>query len=66
MIGLLVPYTSKGLDIADGTVASSPFVIAIKQSGIKVLPSVREFPCSSAVSYLRSVFNKPYRSSMHV
>jgi amino acid transporter len=43
IIGLLVPYTSKGLNIADGTAASSPFVIAIQNSGIKALPSVHEF-----------------------
>jgi len=41
VIGLLVPYNSKGLDIADGTAASSPFVIAIQNAGIKALPSVR-------------------------
>ncbi|KAG6845971.1 hypothetical protein H0H87_011019 [Tephrocybe sp. NHM501043] len=40
IIGLLVPYTSRGLDLADGTAASSPFVIAIKNAGIKGLPSV--------------------------
>ncbi|KAG6911819.1 hypothetical protein DXG01_000066 [Tephrocybe rancida] len=40
VIGLLVPYNSKGLDLKDGTAASSPFVIAIKSAGIKGLPSV--------------------------
>ncbi|KAG6831278.1 hypothetical protein H0H92_011788 [Tricholoma furcatifolium] len=39
VIGLLVPYTSKGLNLDDGTAASSPFVIAIKTAGIKGLPS---------------------------
>ena len=45
MIGLLVPYNSPGLNLANGTAASSPFVIAIKNSGIKALPSVRGFGC---------------------
>ncbi|KAG6901843.1 hypothetical protein C0995_007229 [Termitomyces sp. Mi166 len=40
IIGLLVPYTSKGLDLTDGTAASSPFVIAINSAGIKALPSI--------------------------
>ncbi|TFK40978.1 amino acid permease [Crucibulum laeve] len=40
VIGLLVPSNSPGLDIADGTAASSPFVIAIQNAGIKGLPSV--------------------------
>ncbi|GLB36338.1 putative amino acid [Lyophyllum shimeji] len=40
VIGLLVPYTSPGLDLADGTAASSPFVIAIRNAGIKSLPSI--------------------------
>lgn len=40
IIGLLVPYTSPGLNLADGTAASSPFVIAIRRSGIKALPSI--------------------------
>lgn len=40
VIGLLVPYTSQGLDLADGTAASSPFVIAIGNAGIKSLPSI--------------------------
>ncbi|KAF8219212.1 hypothetical protein L208DRAFT_1342217 [Tricholoma matsutake] len=40
VIGLLVPYTSPDLNLADGTAASSPFVIAIQKSGIKVLPSI--------------------------
>ncbi|KAG6907866.1 hypothetical protein DXG01_007080 [Tephrocybe rancida] len=40
IIGLLVPYTSQGLDLSDGTAASSPFVIAIQNAGIKVLPSI--------------------------
>ncbi|KAG6911818.1 hypothetical protein DXG01_000065 [Tephrocybe rancida] len=40
IIGLLVPYTSKGLDLADGTAASSPFVIAIRNAGIQSLPSI--------------------------
>ncbi|KAG6897340.1 hypothetical protein C0992_002398 [Termitomyces sp. T32_za158] len=40
IIGLLVPYTSDGLDLASGTAASSPFVIAIENAGIKALPSI--------------------------
>jgi len=40
VIGLLVPYTSSGLNLGSGTAASSPFVIAIKRSGIKTLPSL--------------------------
>ena len=41
VIGLLVKSTDPGLNIADGTAAASPFVIAINNAGIKVLPSVR-------------------------
>ncbi|RDB29597.1 Lysine-specific permease [Hypsizygus marmoreus] len=40
VIGLLVPSNSKGLDLSDGTAASSPFVIAIQNAGIKSLPSI--------------------------
>ncbi|KAJ7228964.1 amino acid permease [Mycena pura] len=40
IIGLLVPFDNKGLDLASGTAASSPFVIAIQRSGIKALPSI--------------------------
>lgn len=40
IIGLLVPYNSKGLNLADGTAHSSPFVIAIQNAGIKALPSI--------------------------
>lgn len=40
IIGLLVPYDAPGLNIATGTAASSPFVIAMKRSGIKALPSI--------------------------
>ncbi|KAJ3564258.1 hypothetical protein NP233_g8416 [Leucocoprinus birnbaumii] len=40
VIGWLVPYTSEGLNLSDGTAASSPFVIAIQNSGIKVLPHI--------------------------
>lgn len=38
--GLLVPSNDPGLNLGDGTAASSPFVIAIVRSGIKGLPSV--------------------------
>jgi amino acid transporter len=40
IIGLLVPSNDEGLNLGDGTAASSPFVIAIKRSGIKALPSI--------------------------
>lgn len=40
IIGLLVPYTDDRLDLATGTAAASPFVIAIQMAGIKGLPSV--------------------------
>ena len=40
VIGLLVPSNNPGLNLNDGTAASSPFVIAIQRAGIKVLPSV--------------------------
>ncbi|KAF8746248.1 hypothetical protein AX14_000046 [Amanita brunnescens Koide BX004] len=40
VIGLLVPSNSPGLNLSNGTAASSPFVIAIKTSGIKVLPHI--------------------------
>ncbi|KAJ6627518.1 amino acid permease/ SLC12A domain-containing protein [Mycena sp. CBHHK59/15] len=40
IIGLLVPYNDPGLNLGSGTAASSPFVIAIKRSGIKSLPSI--------------------------
>lgn len=40
IIGLLVPYTNPNLNLADGTAAASPFVIAIEIAGIKGLPSV--------------------------
>lgn len=40
VIGLLVPSNSRGLNLKDGTAASSPFVIAINNAGIKVLPHI--------------------------
>ncbi|KAF8997849.1 amino acid permease [Cyathus striatus] len=40
VIGLLVPYTDKRLNLADGTASSSPFVIAIQNAGIRSLPSI--------------------------
>ncbi|KAF7331870.1 Amino acid permease [Mycena kentingensis (nom. inval.)] len=40
IIGLLVPSNDEHLDLADGTAASSPFVIAIERAGIKTLPSI--------------------------
>jgi yeast amino acid transporter len=40
IIGLLVPSNDPGLALESGTAAASPFVIAIKRSGIKALPQV--------------------------
>ncbi|KAG7450323.1 amino acid permease [Guyanagaster necrorhizus] len=40
IIGLLVPSSDSRLNLSDGTAASSPFVIAIKNAGIGGLPSV--------------------------
>jgi len=40
VIGLLVPSNEESLNLADGTAASSPFVIAIERAGIKALPSI--------------------------
>ncbi|KAI0358696.1 amino acid permease [Trametes cingulata] len=40
IIGLLVPSNDSRLDLANGTAAASPFVIAISNAGIRVLPSI--------------------------
>ncbi|CCL98194.1 uncharacterized protein FIBRA_00188 [Fibroporia radiculosa] len=40
IIGLLVPHTNPNLSLTTGTVAASPFVIAIETAGIKGLPSL--------------------------
>jgi amino acid transporter len=40
VIGLLVPSNDPNLGLGKGTAAASPFVIAIKRSGIKALPHV--------------------------
>ena len=40
VIGLLVPSNQKGLGLGTSTASGSPFVIAIKRSGIKALPSI--------------------------
>ncbi|KAH8999013.1 amino acid permease/ SLC12A domain-containing protein [Lactarius hatsudake] len=40
VIGLLVPSNDPGLALGSGTAAASPFVIAIKRSGIKALPQI--------------------------
>ncbi|EAU92901.2 amino acid transporter [Coprinopsis cinerea okayama7 len=40
IIGLLVPSNEPSLNLGDGTAASSPFVIAIQNAGIKGLPSL--------------------------
>jgi amino acid transporter len=52
IIGLLVPSNDPGLALGSGTAAASPFVIAIKRSGIKVLPGVRRPDCSSILDSL--------------
>lgn len=38
--GLLVPSNDPRLNLGSGTAASAPFVIAIQDAGIKVLPSI--------------------------
>ena len=40
VIGLIVPSNNQSLLLATSTAARSPFVIAIKTAGIKVLPSI--------------------------
>lgn len=40
VIGLLVPSNNPMLNINSENVSAAPFVIAINQAGIKVLPSV--------------------------
>jgi Amino acid permease len=40
IIGLLVPSNNPDLNLDTATAASSPFVIAIYNAGIKALPSV--------------------------
>ncbi|KAF4572738.1 hypothetical protein EYR40_004180 [Pleurotus pulmonarius] len=40
IIGLLVPSNADGLNLSSGDAASSPFVIAIQNAGIKALPSI--------------------------
>lgn len=40
IVGMVVPYTHPALLGGTGNAASSPFVIAIKDAGIKVLPSI--------------------------
>ncbi|KAI9455851.1 amino acid permease [Russula earlei] len=40
IIGLLVPSNDPGLGLGKGTASASPFVIAIKRSGIKILPHI--------------------------
>jgi amino acid transporter len=51
IIGLLVPSNDPGLKLASGTAAASPFVIAIKRSGIKVLPGVFMSHMPTAVEF---------------
>ncbi|GAA5896954.1 hypothetical protein JCM6882_007315 [Rhodosporidiobolus microsporus] len=40
VVGMLVPSNDERLNLGTGTAASSPFVIAITDSGIKALPSI--------------------------
>ncbi|KAF8431912.1 amino acid permease [Boletus edulis BED1] len=40
VIGLLVPSSEGSLDLDSGNASASPFVIAFKKAGIKVLPSI--------------------------
>ena len=40
LVGLLVPYDDERLLLPDSSAAASPFVIAIENAGIEVLPSV--------------------------
>ncbi|KAG7450864.1 amino acid permease [Guyanagaster necrorhizus] len=40
VIGLLVPSSDARLNLNDGTAASSPFVIAIENAGLSVLPHI--------------------------
>ncbi|KAM0159012.1 hypothetical protein ACHAPC_007539 [Botrytis cinerea] len=51
IVGMIVPYDSEALSVSTGTAASSPFVIAFKAAGIKVLPSIiNAVVCTSAIS----------------
>ncbi|RAL62890.1 hypothetical protein DID88_004731 [Monilinia fructigena] len=51
VVGMIVPYDSESLFASKGTVASSPFVIAFRAAGIKVLPSIiNAVVCTSAIS----------------
>ena len=50
IIGLLVPSNDPNLGLNKGTAAASPFVIAIKRSGIKALPSVCSRYCLISVA----------------
>jgi amino acid transporter len=50
VIGLLVPSNDPNLGLNKGTAAASPFVIAIKRSGIKALPHVCRRHCLFSVA----------------
>lgn len=39
-IGLLVPYNDPGFDSDENYVSASPFIIAVKNSGTKILPDI--------------------------
>lgn len=40
MVGLIVPSNDENLLLATGNAAESPFVIAARRAGIKVVPSI--------------------------
>lgn len=52
MIGLLVPSNSPSLQLESGNAAASPFVIAMQNAGIKVLPSVSRLEITFTVGLI--------------
>ncbi|KAJ7774222.1 amino acid permease [Mycena maculata] len=56
IIGLLVPSNNASLNLASGTAASSPFVIAIQRSGIKTLPSAWSAGSSDLYTSSRALY----------
>ncbi|EEA25380.1 proline-specific permease, putative [Talaromyces marneffei ATCC 18224] len=51
IVGLIVPYNDKQLQISTGTAQQSPFVIAFQRSGVSVIPSIiNAVVCTSAFS----------------
>jgi amino acid permease len=61
IIGLLVPSNDPGLKLGSGTAAASPFVIAIKRSGIKFLPGVFLSHMPTAVEFRFKLFSAAYQ-----